>query len=389
MKRCFFSFFLFFCSLSWAGPNDWMDEAIEKDFSPFSSGITLEMIEKASPQWHRYVRFKIIDNKVYGPSGKTHNLLSVLCRKYTIPDVEFLYLVEDGFVRGPRGERNPPTVDGPVLASTKHEDFTHVIYFADWNFDPTRTDPEHCSEAYDWTYNSILVEQTSKELPWESKIPTAIWRGGLQGYQYDYSPRGFFETPRGKLCYLSSVYPHHLNAGTNWLETSVQRIIRNTGFDPHKPFLSVREHLRFKYQVNVDGHTATYPGLQWRLLSNCTVLKQKSKNKMWYFYPLKPWVHYVPIEEDLSDLIEKIEWCKQNDAEAKKIAMQGRKLAQESLLPEHCCLYCYKVLKKYASLQKFTPTLPPGEIRVKTEKRESKLQKKLERLKKNPKKIQK
>ncbi len=358
MKIFFFCITLFFTFVCEAiTPSDWMDEAIEQDFSRFSSGITLEMLDSITPEWHRYTRFKIINKKVYGPDGKFHNLLSYLCQRYEVPDVEFIYLMEDGFVRGPQGERNPPTLEGPVLASTKHDDFTHVIYFADWNFDPTKTDPEYSSQAYDWPYIHILVEEACRNFPWEKKISKALWRGGLQGYQYDYSPRGFFETPRGKLCYLSHVHPDLIDAGTNWNEKSVKRIVEVTGLNPYKAFLSVVAQVRFKYQINVDGHTATYPGLQWRLLSNCTVLKQESKNRMWYFYPLKPWVHYIPLQEDLSDVIEKIEWCRNNDEKAQKIAEEGRKFALENILPEHCCLYCYKVLKKYASLQRFIPQL--------------------------------
>ena len=40
------------------------------------------------------------------------------------------------------------------------------------------------------------------------------------------------------------------------------------------------------------------------------VLKVDSTKEMWYFPLLEPYVHYVPIKEDLSDLADKIEWCK-------------------------------------------------------------------------------
>lgn len=38
------------------------------------------------------------------------------------------------------------------------------------------------------------------------------------------------------------------------------------------------------------------------------------------YMALKPWKHYVPIKRNLSDLLEKIEWAKEHDEEAKKIA---------------------------------------------------------------------
>ncbi len=41
---------------------------------------------------------------------------------------------------------------------------------------------------------------------------------------------------------------------------------------------------------------------------------------MWYFPVLKPWVDHVPVKADLSDLAEKIRWCRENDVECRKIA---------------------------------------------------------------------
>lgn len=356
MKKYIISFIFCFCCLH---SHPWMDELIQKEFASFSEGISLETVDRIEKQWHRYRRYKIINNKVYGPGGKIYNLLEYLCIHYRIPDVDFIYLNEDGFIRGPKGERNPSTTEGPVFASTKHADFTHVLYFADWNFDPTRTDPGKCSQSYDWGYNWKIVEDTVRTMPWEKKISKAFWRGGLQGYQYDYSPKGFNDTPRGKLCYYSYLYPDLLDAGTNYSENDrrVKRIIDTLHYNPSKGFNLITYQLRYKYLVEVDGHTCTYPGFQWRLLSNCTVLKQETENRMWYYFPLRPWVHYVPLKKDLSDLMEKICWCIENDDEARKIADQGRKFAKENIMPEHCCLYCVKALRKYASLQKFKPSL--------------------------------
>ena len=44
-----------------------------------------------------------------------------------------------------------------------------------------------------------------------------------------------------------------------------------------------------------------------------------------FYSDLKPWVHYVPVKADLSDLIEKIRWAKNNDDKAKKIVNNAQK----------------------------------------------------------------
>ena len=77
-----------------------------------------------------------------------------------------------------------------------------------------------------------------------------------------------------------------------------------------------------------------------------------------FFYnELSPWKHYVPVKSDLSDLPEKILWAKTHDEEAKLIADNAREFALTHIMPEHILLYCYKVLIKYASLQKFQPSI--------------------------------
>jgi Glycosyl transferase family 90 len=39
---------------------------------------------------------------------------------------------------------------------------------------------------------------------------------------------------------------------------------------------------------------------------------------------LEPWVHYVPLNEDLSDVEEKMQWVLDNDESAKEIAHRGK-----------------------------------------------------------------
>ncbi len=39
---------------------------------------------------------------------------------------------------------------------------------------------------------------------------------------------------------------------------------------------------------------------------------------------MKPFVHYVPVKSDLSDLIEKIHWCKTHNDKCREIAKNAR-----------------------------------------------------------------
>ncbi|CAN0419739.1 unnamed protein product, partial [Laminaria digitata] len=43
-------------------------------------------------------------------------------------------------------------------------------------------------------------------------------------------------------------------------------------------------------------------------------------DSIWYFPLLEPWVDHVPVKADLSDLEEKIRWCRSHDEECRKMA---------------------------------------------------------------------
>ena len=50
--------------------------------------------------------------------------------------------------------------------------------------------------------------------------------------------------------------------------------------------------------------------------------KPRPPQEFWE-YELEPFTHYVPVNADLSDLVEKIEWARENDEEARAIAQNG------------------------------------------------------------------
>ena len=59
------------------------------------------------------------------------------------------------------------------------------------------------------------------------------------------------------------------------------------------------------------------------------VLKYFETGVPWLYTVLKPFEHYVPVRPDLSDLIERIEWLRANDAKAQKIAEAGRTVVMD------------------------------------------------------------
>lgn len=98
--------------------------------------------------------------------------------------------------------------------------------------------------------------------------------------------------------------------------------------------LPKRTFLDYRYLVDVDGFSNSW-GLLEKLLMGATVLKIGSAfgYRQWYYDRLEPWLHYVPVAADLSDLDEVLARLFANPEEAERIAAQGRAFA-ESLDPE-------------------------------------------------------
>lgn len=66
--------------------------------------------------------------------------------------------------------------------------------------------------------------------------------------------------------------------------------------------------------MNVDGTVAAYR-LPYLLAGDSVVLKQDSQYYEFFYKQLQPYVHYIPVKANLSDLLDRIQWAKDHDTE--------------------------------------------------------------------------
>jgi glycosyltransferase involved in cell wall biosynthesis len=91
------------------------------------------------------------------------------------------------------------------------------------------------------------------------------------------------------------------------------------------------------YSILIDIEGSGWSArLKFLLWSHRPVLIVDRPHKEWFFEKLKEWVHYVPVQRDLSDLVEKTKWCLDNYEEAKKIAENAYEFAKLHLTREAC-----------------------------------------------------
>jgi len=330
----------------------WMDDQINEQFAPFESGITKKMLDQTMrdapqiPFGTHMVRLQVLDGKVYGEAKtSTHErakkLLERVVAVYPVPDVDIICFPADQLW-------HDWLLSGPVFASSlRKRGSSKVIQM-----------PIQLSVIYEDAFVPI-VQTLSTKLPWEEKISKIFWRGQCNDAGREYSnPKKWTTYRRGKLCAWSKEYPDVIDASFSSFQSyQVHEKVRQEFFEffPLKR-ATWEEYFNHKYLIDLDGVVASIPGCAWKLLSNCTLFKHESNFSLFFYPILKPWVHYIPLESDLSDLFEKTAWAMENEQEARNIAEAGRALALENFMPEHIYLYCYKVLCKYASLQRWDPS---------------------------------
>jgi hypothetical protein len=148
---------------------------------------------------------------------------------------------------------------------------------------------------------------------------------------------------RLKVAYLSATISQNgvrlLDAGITKWNTRPRKIknnpylqtidVRNLPFNTVKE-LTPEEQSAYKYVINIAGHVSAYR-LSLELSMNSVILLVDSPYRLWYTKYLKPYVHYVPVKDDLSDLIKQIKWCRDNDKECEKIANESRKFYETYL----------------------------------------------------------
>jgi hypothetical protein len=83
--------------------------------------------------------------------------------------------------------------------------------------------------------------------------------------------------------------------------------------------------MRHRYVLCIEGADIS-SGFGWALASNCVpVHPYPFVSEVWYFCGLRPWVHFVPVRQDASDLDAAYAWCEAHPGACEEIAANGRR----------------------------------------------------------------
>jgi hypothetical protein len=183
-------------------------------------------------------------------------------------------------------------------------------------------------------YYDVREDVRKLAIPWRDRIPVAFWRGSTTGP----SPicyETFRMLPRFRLCALSLAN----HGARHFLDARFSNVVQNNidedggrlrELAQSLGMLALRvpqaEFARYRYQIDIDGNTNSW-GLLAKLALGSCILKVESSCRQWYYGDLRPWEHYIPIRADLSDLEDKVLWCRDHDDDARNIAEAGKRFA--------------------------------------------------------------
>ena len=81
---------------------------------------------------------------------------------------------------------------------------------------------------------------------------------------------------------------------------------------------------RCKYQLSNEGNDVS-PGLKWQLYTDSVVVMPPPTMETWVLEgSLEPFVHYVPVQRDWSDLEARLAWAEAHPAAAANISANAR-----------------------------------------------------------------
>lgn len=104
---------------------------------------------------------------------------------------------------------------------------------------------------------------------------------------------------------------------------------------------------KYKYQIDIGGGGGTtWSGLIPKLSMPGVLLHHETSMKDSYFDQLVPWVHYIPVREDLRDLQQRVRWLQEHDAIAKRVSANADEWVRQFRTLRNLLEHNYRKLAK-------------------------------------------
>lgn len=156
-----------------------------------------------------------------------------------------------------------------------------------------------------------VFQEFNTQFPWSSKISKIIWRGALSEAEWRDALTSVRWRANKLITELNLGGATHYDVGLTgiprWLTTRVKFNTTEVG-GFLKGLSPMTAFMQYKAILDMDGNSWS-SRFGTLLCYNSVVVKIEPKY-FEYFYPeLKPWKHFIPVKNDLSDLDQNVRWA--------------------------------------------------------------------------------
>lgn len=124
--------------------------------------------------------------------------------------------------------------------------------------------------------------------------------------------------------------------------------IFSSDMDGKTKFISMPDLVKtYSLLIDIEGHG--YSGrLKYLLHSGRPMLLVERPHKEYFYEFMKPWVHYIPIDRDLGNLVRMVKWTLENYKRALEIGIEAQQFAQKYCTREVAFKQWDKIIKQIA-----------------------------------------
>jgi hypothetical protein len=200
-------------------------------------------------------------------------------------------------------------------------------------------------------FKKDYIESSNNNIPFFKRKPIAIFRGSQTGGIYNMQAIHKMELPRLKGVFMSRDNPQLLDIkfiNSYKIQSNCEKYSKymNKMFGPPASYEKMKDLNNNRFLLCFDGnHAPPFARPEIIMVSGSVPLFQTNYQKYWSCL-LKDEINYIKINDDLLNLIPKIEFLKEHPNKAKKIADNAKELANKILNFNFQDEYIVFILKK-------------------------------------------
>jgi hypothetical protein len=188
---------------------------------------------------------------------------------------------------------------------------------------------------------AMLKDIPILDIPFDKKNNSLLWRGTDTAYD---------DNDKRNKTVLN--YQNHKNKN---IDIKFTKFVNNRDLKQYNiaTKMTIEEMLKYKFLLSLEGNDVA-TNLKWILLSNSVVIMAKPTKCSWFMEDmLVPFVHYVPLNDDNSNIEEIYNWCMNNLDRCKTISENATKYMKKFLNNDNEKYVITEVLKGYFDKVKF------------------------------------